>query len=597
MLHVRLAMDQQILAVYRVLALTSITPSAALPHVLKALMLIRPLLNVQVYTIFYSADYLFLSSFSPGCHISCTACNGPTNSNCSACGPSYYLLAVQQLCTTSCPSPYSPITENKTCMITTVDASTLNLTLHPQIASALSASPPLSLSDAGIFLEGVTDTVVQFKTTNYGTSTASCPECSGNGGCQYSDLYLENQCVCTSGWTGSSCTIPESDIPYLQSLDTKILNEIASKVSQGISLKTSSPSQPYLDSLLKIVSTPPLVSTQVQQVMSIISNIVNNDFNNKTTSDDFDTVKMTTAAQIIDYCLQYAYNTDCLFQQSTSQSLTTSATNALTLLTSLQLWNKAVNSGNYTIDCTDFQLFAMRVYPSDLDGLTISPPNQPSIILKGSSASSSGTTPVDIQILFWKKNLMTCPSVQKEDNSPPPVALSVSVPDTVNQASFAASISADILYPATSGQQYTSCTPGCNLTTIQSNGQNYFQCKCGSISSLSSSEQTLNIFKRSNLFKLARAAALASFNYLQSWAFWMLWGISVWIILTIVCIKMKIIKPLTYREQRAGTGAKTNLPQNLQSVRLQAGWFKTILYGLKVNRALFHYVLISSFIS
>ena len=519
--------------------------------------------------------------FFQDCHASCTACNGPSNSNCSACGPSYYFLAGQQLCTTTCPDPYSPIAENKTCMITKVDASTLNSTLQPQITSALTASPPLSLSDAGVFLEGVTDTVTQFETTNYGTSTASCPECSGNGGCQYSDLYLEDQCVCTSGWTGNSCTIPESDIPYLQSLDTRILKEIVLKVSQGISLKTSSPSQPYLDSLLKIASTPPIVLEHIQQVMTIISNIINNDFNNKSTSDEFSTVKMTTAAQIIDYCFQYIYSTDCLFEKATSQSFTTTATTALTLLTSLQLWNKAVGSGNFTIDCVNFQLFAMRVYPSDLDGLEISPPNQPSIILKGGSAASGGSSPVDIQILFWKKNLLTCPSIQQQDSSPPPVTMAVSIPDTVNQAPAASSISADILYPATSGQQYTSCTSGCTMSTIQgSNGQTYYQCKCASISSLSSSEQTSNIFKRSNLFKLARATALASFNYLQSWAFWMLWGISVWIILTIFCIKMKIIKPLTYRATAASKG---RVPRNLQSFKLQAGLIKTILYGLKVK--------------
>ena len=57
MLHARLAMGQQIRAVYRVLALTSITPSAAILHAHKALMLIRPLSNVQVYTKFYSPDY------------------------------------------------------------------------------------------------------------------------------------------------------------------------------------------------------------------------------------------------------------------------------------------------------------------------------------------------------------------------------------------------------------------------------------------------------------------------------------------------------------------------------------------------------------
>lgn len=537
--------------------------------------------------------YVCFIFFHQDCHASCTACNGPSNSHCSACSPSYYFLAAQQLCTTSCPPPYSPITQDRTCAITKVDSLTLNETLHPQITSALSASPPLSLFDEGTFLKGVTDTITQFKITNYGTTTAACPDCSGNGDCKNSELYLKDFCFCSSGWIGDSCNIPQTDVSYLQSLDRIILDEIASKVSQGISLKTTSLSQSYLDSLLKIVSTPPILLEQVQQVMSIISSIVNSDFSSKTPSDNFDDIKMTIAAQIIDYCMQYIHNTDCYLQQSSSQSLFTSATTILTLIGSLQLWNKDVNS-NHTIDCTDYQLFATRVYQSDLNGLVISPPNQPSIVLKGGSSLSTDTTPVDIQVLFWKNNLLSCPSVQKEDSTPPPISLAVNMQNTVQFAEISKSLSADISYPVTNGQKYTNCSSGCTFAIIQgANDQMNYQCKCGTIESLSVSRQAANIFERSNIFKLAQAAALATFNYLGSWAFWMLWGISVWIILTIISIKWKIISPLIYRAYRKKKltekdvkkpqqDQESMVPENLRSFKLEAGIFKTILYGLKV---------------
>ena len=61
---------------------------------------------------------------------------------------------------------------------------------------------------------------------------------------------------------------------------------------------------------------------------------------------------------------------------------------------------------------------------------------------------------------------------------------------------------------------------------------------------ISPAKAVQGIFAQSDLYKLLLADALATFDYLGSWAFWMLWGLFYWLILTLFCIKALIVRPL-----------------------------------------------------
>ena len=106
--------------------------------------------------------------------------------------------------------------------------------------------------------------------------------------------------------------------------------------------------------------------------------------NVKTTADVFDPVKMTVAAKIINSCMSCIYKTDCFMQSASSKQLYNTLIEARTKLAALRLWQKPPNSGNYTIDTDDFQLFSLRVTQDKLNGITIAPPNAPIIVLQHS---------------------------------------------------------------------------------------------------------------------------------------------------------------------------------------------------------------------
>jgi hypothetical protein len=263
--------------------------------------------------------------------------------------------------------------------------------------------------------------------------------------------------------------------------------------------------------------------------------------------------------------------------------MTSATTVVLPELSSFQLWNKEPSSTSYIINTNDFQLFAERVSPSNLNGLIINPPNQPSIVLNGANAVSGNTTaPVDIQVLFWTNDLLSCPSVQQQDNTPPLISIDINQKDTIQESSYTSSVSASISYPDTGQQKYSACaTNSCNLTTIFQGGSSYYQCACHNLSDLSTTSETKSVIARSNLYKLLEISALANFNYLASWAFWLLWAITLWIAITILCIKFKIIKPLTFKAY--SNKGQRELPKKLGDFKVKGNCLWTLWYGIRVK--------------
>ena len=453
-----------------------------------------------------------------------------------------------------------------------------------------------SLESQGTFLESLTTTIANFNTENYGStasssSSSSCTSCNGNGVCQYDPLYLKETCQCDSGWIGDACSVSQPDSLALQNLTQRILDEISS-VPLRLTMNATW-SESYLNALLELTNPSLCAIIDLQRSLDIVSNIITSDYNSKTTADVFDPIKMTVAAKIINSCMRCIYKTDCFMQSVASQQLYNASIEALTKLATLQLWQKPPNSGNYTIDTDDFQLFSMRVTSDKLNGLTIAPPNAPIIVLQQGSPSS-GTTPVDIQLVFWKNNLLACPQTQQEENTPPVVSITINEQDKTTSSSFGSQLSAQISYPVSSGQGYSNCSAGCTSAIVEgSGGTKYFQCNCKDLSSLSSQSQTLGIFAKSDLYKLLLADALVNFDYLGSWAFWMLWGLHAWLILTLFLIKAMIIRPLKFNAYVYQTGKQEeSISMSIQ----KTGWFKSIFYGIKVNSlVLFKVIIIIQF--
>ena len=549
-----------------------------------------------------SSLILLITSFQTACHSSCATCSGPSNTTCTSCQPSLYFTSPQGTCTAQCSSPYSAVSKTKTCEIQALDAHGLNSTLQSLMTDTLSSSSNMSTESKGDFLASLSTIIADFNAENYGTdsnsngsSLTTCTTCSGNGECGYNELYLTDTCQCDDGWDGDSCSISEVDRQALQDLTQKILNEIR---SVPLRLTMSAVwSKPYLDALLTLTNPSFCALSDVQSALEIVDNLITSDYNQKTTADEFDPVKMTVTAQIINSCMSYIYKNDCYLQTITSQQIYNTSLQALTKLAALQLWQKAPNSGSYTLDTTDFQLYSERVTADQLNGYTIAPPNAPIIVLQQASSSSSSlssTEPVDIQVVFWKNNLMACPQTKKEDNSPPLVSLSLNNQDTIVTASYASQLSAEISYPISSGgQTFTNCSSGCDSSVVtSSDGNKYFKCTCQSLSSLSTQSQALGLFARSELYKIFLAGALATFDYLGSWAFWMLWSMMAWLLLTLFAIKARIVTPFTYQapcsQYSMGSAERPRKNINIRNMR----WIKAIYYGIKVRR----FLILSSFL-
>ena len=480
------------------------------------------------------------------------------------------------------------------------DASTLSQTLQALIDQMLSSPPSSSsnattLQDAGSFLNNIANTVSNFQNSNFEVGDPSQQQqqclasCNDNGICQYQEEYLQYQCQCSSGWTGPSCATSTSDQSAIEAISLKIINTMS---SVPLSLTMGSTwSQSYLESLLVLSNSSFSTISVTKQALSIIKNVVDSDFTSKTSSDVFDPVKMTIAAQVLDNCLQYVFKTDCYIQTQDSQAIFNDVLQILEKLGVLNLWQKPADSGNYSLHTTDFELYSERVSPQKLSSHTIAQPNQARIVLQsGSSTSTSSTTPVDIQILFWKNNLMACPLTQKENNQPPLVSMAINEKDTTTQSAYSSAVSAQIAYPAQPNQKYTNCSSSsCTMSAIiDSSGATFYQCNCPNLNSMSATAQKQQqLF--SNFAKLANAAALLSFDFLSSWVFWIIWAQVVWFFLTAFAIRARIIRPFTFSTRRKTTKGsfkeenQHTLPTNLRNFKLNMGICKSLFYGLKVN--------------
>lgn len=477
-------------------------------------------------------------------------------------------------------------------MIVNADTATLNEQLTAQLSNIASSASSASIQDIGSSLQSVGASISSYQASNYPSVDSPCPQCSSNGHCEENPLYLTQQCVCDAGWVGDSCSMSSADAQNLEDITTKLLNQI-STYSSSLRLTVDSPSLSYLQTILSMLQNPLVTTNIINKSLSIIQSIVKNDFTIKKESDKFDPVKMTLAAQIVDKCMKYVYSKDCYLQEASSKTIFSDSTTTLNQLGSLQLWQKPVDSGSYTLDADNFILYSNRVSASKLSSTVIEIQDQPKIVLGGSS-SSSNNAPVDLQVVFWKTNLYSCPQTQQTNSTTPPLSIAINEKDTTEQSSAATSVSAQISYPITSsnsgGASNMQCATGCNGTIVtSSSGSKFFQCDCKSVGSMSPQNQLLSVFTSSNAYKLLLASALATYDYLSSWVFWLLLALASWYIITIFCIRAKIVSALRFLPNKEGAQAKQRLPQGLSRMRLTLSFWKAVGYGLMVS---FYYKLV-----
>lgn len=501
-----------------------------------------------------------------------------------SCPSSLYFTQVNGACTSSCVSPYKANVQTKTCEPQINDASAFATFYTPILDSTFSASSTLSTEAKANVLNAFSVALQGFYSDNYGlnndSSSSTCTTCSGNGVCQDSPLYLKKLCTCDSGWTGDNCAISSVDATTLEELKILAISKI---VFSSMQLTTTAVySGSYLEALSTLTDASYCSDNAAQAGLQSISSLINYDYSYKATTDIFDHAKLLLATQIIDSCMFCIYKSDCLLQDSISQSIYSNGVELMSKLAVLQLWQKAADSGIFTLDSTHLQILSARVSVSKLDGFTVAPPNSPKIVFQNPGTSNYSSEAVDILMTMWKTNLMICPGVSS--NTPPPVTVAVNTPNTLTSAPIASQLSAKVSFPITSSTpSYTTCSPGCTSTVAGG----FLECSCAQVASLSNSNQMKSFFAQSNVYKLAMASSLTTFDYLGAWSFWILCVLGAWTILTIFMIKARICKPLRFTTNNKSGDKKgskdvikrTTLHQKLNEM----SFFKALFKGILVN--------------
>lgn len=442
------------------------------------------------------------------------------------------------------------------------------------------------MPDQANSIQSIGASLASYEVQNFPASSSPCPKCSSNGHCELSELYQKEVCVCDPGWIGDSCSISESDAKNLEDITLKVLDQVqaAFTKSKTMWLTTTAQTQAYLQTILDMTTVSYRTTTIISRALKLISDIVQSDYSLKSTSDVFDTTKMTIAAQTVDKCMSFVFSHDCYLQDESSKYIYSEATKVLDNLGVLMLWQKPADSKDHFLNTDDFDLYASRVNAADLATKVISMKNQPQVSLGGSGATTA-TGEQDLHIIFWKTNLFVCPQIQKQNKTATPVSIAVTVKDSTTPSPAASSISAQISYPITDDSQAANlnCATGCQ-SSIQTgaSGQKFLKCECQSIADLSSNNQLAGVFENSNLYKLISIAALATYDYLASWVFWLLMALASWYILTVVAIRFRIIRPLQFKNRYSAEHNKRRLPISLSRMKLSTGFCRSIFYGLKV---------------
>ena len=258
----------------------------------------------------------------------------------------------------------------------------------------------------------------------------------------------------------------------------------------------------------------------------------------------------------------------------------------------LQLWQKEADQGDYIIETSTFELYSSRVSLENLAGASIprqAASDKPQIVLGSSSNESSSTNatsgdkPIDIHVVYWKTDLFNCPKLRKQD-SPPQISISLNEKDSIAASTEVPDMELEVKHPVIAGKTYNTCSEGCtSSTTTDSAGIPRFQCSCESIASMRPSAQLVSLIKDSNVYKIAKFAALKSYKLLSSWAFWFLLILLMAYAISLSCITFKAVNPLKFKNDFIGYGLTRKWPSDLKDLRISLSFWRILWLAFKVT--------------
>ena len=506
------------------------------------------------------------------CDISCADCLYGGTQDCIGCASGYYRNGYDITCVQFCPFPLITDTVNVKCSyVNTLGdfTSYFDSNLGYTTTSTQSRNIPR-------LIESQAAEMASYISSN--VASTGCPECSGHGSCSFDQYYEAQKCNCNKGYSTTNCSLDTNSLSQLNSTAMELLSFIKSQL-YGMRLTVNATgTQSYLNGILSVVSNPYLMTNDMAtSAIEIVNELVKYDMENKSPTDVFDPAKLQTALQVVDACLTFINKNDCLFSLKSSQKTFNSSLDIINNLGVLQVYGKEAGDDQYVLNSTNLYLGSKRV--TSTSNLTIVFGENPPTIAQFSNPGLPAGVSVDLQLQYWKTDLSKCPKYQ-DSSLPPSITISVNEVDTLKNSSYSTGFSVKLWYPGRSPQNYDACLTGCTPVSDTWNGTTYFICDCASLSVLGAANAFLNVFANSNLAKLMDASALLNYDYISSWAFWLLMFETLWFLVSHLVIHFDIITTLKYKVPKEGE-------ISLKRFRIQGNPIKVVLLAFWVMISLF----------
>ena len=503
------------------------------------------------------------------CDEACLSCVGPSDQLCSKCASGYYRNPFDMTCISSCPDPLSEDSSTMDCAIP--DSDPVYYSNDFQIAfDAGTLKVHESMRTQRI--QAVTELLLNFESQKSGSG---CPTCSSQGSCNYFSDYKSEKCVCNDGFNGTNCFLTSYQASSLQLATTNIFNYISSQASL-LDLKTNTNDMTaYLDSMLRLVSSSFTTDAEVENAFNVIQKIVVQGLSSRGANDQFDPSKLQKILQIYDACLQYVNSQDCNIEKQVSQDIYNASVALFNNLSILQLNGKTINNTQSILNSTHIDLGSIRMQGSVGANLSFGTP--PTIAQFAPQIELDPRIILDVHVAHWKTDLANCPN-DRNSSKPPLLLVTINDMNSALSSQYSGNFSARLFYPVEAGQKYAGCENSCNPSSIILGVLSYFECFCSSVSSLNSSLVLFKLFAESNFWKLLKWSALANYDYLHSWAFWMLFALFCWYLLSLLAINLRIISPLSYKIPPG-----TTLNVTLKNFKIDAPLIKILSKALFVS--------------
>ena len=360
------------------------------------------------------------------------------------------------------------------------------------------------------------------------STTSNCPSCSGNGHCEYFKEYVEDRCICKSGYMGPSCSHAQTNV--LKVLDKKmaLLNLIEEMMNTNKTRDVNfTMISSYIADLLKnpVASDSSLIGKCLQLTQHMIT--LNHTENN------FEQLPSQVLNNLLDVStnsLETLHQTDCLLEDSNTKELYNRSLDLVQQIGSVNLARMRESPDETNILENDhISLFSDTMTLSQLNVEQTKVTRQddlPAFLLEYDATFTSDAAnieeEVDVQAILWKKNTFYCPNDSK--------ATSVSV-FNVEIYEEGTDIPHPVVdhtrlkafYPLNSGK---GCQTACSR--VMDASLEMIECHCPKLSEISLKRQLLSVFENSNLRKLANLSAIKDFEASQSAVFWVLVAIFMW---------------------------------------------------------------------